>query len=125
MISQLHRSEHGEQSALIQWAAAMLWKYPDLRMLYAVPNQGAGRNKRLQKEGVRKGVNDLNLDTPRGSFHGLRIEMKAKGGKLSPEQQEWLQALREQGYCTAVCVGFDAAREVIENYLKMRVGIHT
>lgn len=119
-MTRLTATEHGEQSALMEWAAKMAWKFPDLKMLFAVPNQGAGLNKRLQMEGVKAGVPDLLLLCPHGSFHGLALEMKIPGGRVSPAQQEFLQELRARGYCTAVCVGWDAAREVIENYLRMK-----
>ena len=69
--------------------------------------------------GVRAGVPDVCLPVPRGKYHGLYIEMKrADGGRLRPDQEGWLEALREQGYRAEVCHGFDAARLVITEYLK-------
>jgi hypothetical protein len=119
----LTATEHEEQAALIEWAGRMEWKYPDLHYLYAIPNGGL-RNKavaaKLKAEGVKPGCPDLCLPAPRGAFNGLYVELKAKGGSVSAVQREFLQGLKARGYCTAVCVGWDAAREVIENYLRMR-----
>lgn len=40
-----------------------------------------------------------------------------KCGRTSPEQREWIEALRAQGYRAEVCVGADAAWGVICEYL--------
>jgi hypothetical protein len=58
------------------------------------------------------------LPVARGGYHGLFIEMKRqKGGTVSPTQRDWIEYLLAQGYQAVVCRGFDAAREVIEQYL--------
>lgn len=89
--------------------------------LYAVPSGGLRDviiAARMKSEGVRRGYPDLQMDVPRGGFHGLRIEMKRiKGGSVSPEQKEVHQFLREQGYSVAVCRGNDEAIAVIKDYL--------
>lgn len=113
----LQASEHGEQKALIAWARLAEQRYPDLRWLFAIPNQGAGRNKRLQREGVKPGVPDLCLPIPRYPYKGLFIELKVKGGRMSLAQKDWIRFLNAQGYLAVVCEGWDAARQVIEDYL--------
>lgn len=35
-------------------------------------------------------------------------------------QKDWLDKLAKQGYATAVCYGWQAAKEVIEKYLKRK-----
>ena len=115
--SRLQGSEHCEQHALLVWAAHSHQQYPDLRWLFAIPNQGAGRNKRLQQEGVKPGVPDLCLPVPRAPYHGLFIELKVRGGRLSDAQAEWITMLHAHGYRAVVCVGWPAARDVIETYL--------
>lgn len=44
--------------------------------------------------------------------------MKAGKNKPTANQIEWLSSLEEQGYMTAICYGWEAAKAVIENYLK-------
>ena len=83
-------TEHEEQVALMRLVEMHKGRWPELGMLFAVPN-GGDRNmlvaKKLKAEGVKKGVPDLCLPLPRGGYHGLYIEMKRqKNGRISPEQ---------------------------------------
>lgn len=117
-------SESVEQQHLFQWAAvsaAVRWP-KEMRMLYHVPNEGKrskANGARLKSEGLRAGVPDINLDVARGQYHGLRIEMKRRrGGRVSPEQAAWLEALREQGYAAIVAYGWEEAADAIEKYLR-------
>lgn len=45
--------------------------------------------------------------------------MKAIGGRTSKDQDAWLDALTEQGYAVQVCVGFEEAKETIEQYMRL------
>lgn len=114
--------ESEEQIALFRWAALMRQvRWPELRLLYHVPN-GGYRTKaeagRFRAQGVKSGVPDIVLPVARGGYHGLYVELKrTEGGKVSKTQEEWLEALSGEGYCTAVCLGWDEARQVIERYL--------
>lgn len=118
--------EDDEQRALLNWAAMIAGRYPDVRLLYHIPNEGK-RSKatggRLIGMGLKKGVPDLCLPVPRGRYHGLYIEMKrADGGRATPEQKEWLHALNGQGYAVTLCHGWQAAAKEIEGYLKLPKG---
>jgi hypothetical protein len=115
--------EDSEQATLIEWANIFAVKYPELKRLAAIPN-GGSRNKaeaaNLKKQGVKKGFPDLQLPVASGKYHGLFIEMKRiKGGKISPEQQDWLDFLNENGYFAVVCYGFQEAKNTIESYLNL------
>jgi hypothetical protein len=111
-------SEHKEQVLLIRW-----WKlqYPKLaKCLFAIPNGGHRHiitAIKLKDEGVVSGVSDLFLMMPKGDLHGLFIEMKAKKGRVSPEQTEFMKLATDMGYLAVVCYGFDEAKKVIETYL--------
>lgn len=116
--------EHLEQVALMQWASlpAVLKRHPELHLLHAVPNGGhrfPAVAKAMKEEGVKAGVPDLDLPVPRGEFVGLRIELKARGGRLQPAQSWWLQHLAAHGHQAMVCVGWEAAREAILAYLAL------
>ena len=113
--------EASEQAALFEWAARAQGKYPELGLLFHVPN-GGSRDPReaahLKRQGVKSGVPDLCLPVPRGPFHGLFIELKrVKGGALSGRQKEWLGLLNHHGYRAVVCRGWLEARETILEYL--------
>lgn len=116
-------TESVEQQCLFRWAQFQSGRFPELTLLYHVPN-GGSRTKaeagRFRAEGVKAGVPDLCLPVARGEFHGLYVELKRlKGSKTSEEQTGWLSELAAQGYYTALCKGWEAAAKIIEEYLKL------
>ena len=113
--------EGQEQATLMSWAGMQSCVYPELGLLFHIPN-GGGRSKaeagRFKAEGVKAGVPDLFLPVPRGESHGLFIELKRlDGGSVSKAQKEWIAQLREQGYRAEVCKGWEAASRVLLEYL--------
>ena len=116
-------TEAEEQRALFQWAKLSLVKYPELELLYHIPNGGSrnpieAHNLRLQ--GVQPGVPDICLPVPRGIYSALYIELKRrKGGRVSEDQRGWIGALNRAGNLAVVCAGWDEAREAIERYLRI------
>lgn len=115
-------SESAEQTRLFQWARMQQERWPELRLLYHIPNGGSRHRLEaihLKQQGVRAGVPDLCLPVARDGCHGLYVEMKrSKGGRVSPEQVAWMDALKAEGYMVAVCQGWEMASEVILRYLK-------
>lgn len=113
--------EDAEQMALFQWAALQSGLYPELRLMFHIPNGGkrdAREAARFKQMGVKAGVPDIFLPVPRGKYHGLWIELKAPRGKTSTAQEQFLAELDKQGYKTAVCFGWEIAAEVLKEYLK-------
>jgi len=119
----MKKQEASEQIALVMWSMYEAGKYPELDLLFHIPN-GGSRNKleayNLKKQGVKAGVPDLCLPVARGGYHGLFIEMKAGKNKTSENQEEWLENLQKQGYSAAVCYGFEEAKKVILKYLNLK-----
>ena len=113
--------EAAEQTTLLEWAMMQRGKYPELQLLFHIPN-GGSRNRleaiNLKKQGVKAGVPDLFLPVARGGKHGLFIELKYGKNKTSENQDKWLSELERQGYKTAVCYGCEAAAETLVKYLK-------
>jgi hypothetical protein len=114
-------TEHDEQVALFAWATEQAAHWPELAFMYAVPNGGyrhPATAAMLKAEGVKAGVPDIFLPTPRHHWHGLYIEMKRADRSNHPttEQSIWIETLRQQGYVVAVCYGCDAAIAAIESY---------
>jgi hypothetical protein len=113
--------EADEQKALFQWAKLQECKYPELVLLFAIPNGGSrhvieARNLKLQ--GVKSGIPDMFLPVARGDYHGLWIELKAEKGKLQENQKEWLANLNGQGYLAEVAYGWEEAKTIIIHYLQ-------
>ena len=120
MAIKLTGSESEEQQTLFQWAELMSGKYPELFLMYHVPNGGARKAAtagRLKAEGVKSGVPDVCLPVARGGYHGLYIEMKVKPNRPTKQQLVWLSELSKQGYLTAVCYSWREAADTVEKYL--------
>lgn len=114
-------SESVEQQVLFRWARMQSGKWPELELLYHIPNEGKRSYKtaaRMKAEGLKGGVPDICLPVARGGHHGLYIELKrVKNSRVTEEQLMWLENLARQGYVAAVCRGADEAIEVITRYL--------
>lgn len=114
-------TEDEEQAYIVSWAKINESRYPELKLLYHIPNEGKRSNRegaRMKRLGLRRGVSDLCLPVARCGFHGLYIELKAQDGKATAEQNEFIRDVLGQGYYARVCFGADEAVMVIEDYLK-------
>ena len=106
-----HTSESEEQAAIFEWCAWNRGKYPELELLYHIPNggkRGKAEAARFKREGVKAGVPDLCLPVARRGFHGLYIELKAEKG---------IAELKRQNYCAFVAYGAAAAIKALAFYL--------
>lgn len=129
-------TEDAHQTALFIWASnpEAAAKYPQLRFLFAIPNGGSRgdnakarmiRGAKLKATGVKSGVPDVMLPIARHGCNGLFIELKRPSdkekkltkGRASDKQDEWIEALRNEGYGACICYGWNEARQVIEDYL--------
>ncbi|MGL5753425.1 MAG: VRR-NUC domain-containing protein [Paraclostridium sp.] len=114
------RSEETEQMAVIDWCKINEFVYPELKLIYHIPNGGKRSSTeaaRFKRAGVKAGVPDLHLPIARHRYHGLYIEMKYGNNKTTQTQKEWLLALQEQGYLCKVCNGAEEAIAVLQKYL--------
>lgn len=111
------------QQQVVKWFA---WTYPETYKtgaLFAVPNEGKRTRataSRMKAEGLFRGAWDLILLLPRGGFHGACFEMKAKGGKLTPEQLAWGRARILDGYFCDVFFSYEQAVQGIEQYMNLK-----
>jgi hypothetical protein len=124
--SRARKSEvEGEEQA--QLIARFRAAYPDVgELLIHIPNGGYRKNAfegwRLKNQGVRAGVSDLLLPVARGGFFALWIEFKAappNDAAVSDKQEEWVDLMRAQGYAAHVCLGVEAAMQVLAAYLAL------
>lgn len=118
-------SEHEEQCTVVEY---LQLKYPNVPF-FAIPNGGL-RNKiiaaKLKKAGVCPGVPDLFIargkwmrknEPTQECILGLFIEMKMKGGNISPAQRIMMGKLTHAGYRCEICYGADMAMKIIDEYL--------
>lgn len=117
----MNQWEAAEQTALFRWAGLMSGQFPEIEMLYHIPN-GGSRNKieaaHLKQQGVKAGVPDLCLPVSRGEYHGLYIELKYGKNKPTENQKRWINLLRSQNYKAEVAYGWEEASKIILEYLK-------
>lgn len=113
--------EAEEQKTLFEVIEGAKLAYPELRMVFHVPNEGKRSRYTggsLKAQGLQSGVPDVFLDVPRGGWHGLRIELKRiKDYSISAAQNEWVKNLNRYGYAAAVCFGWEEAWEMIMAYI--------
>lgn len=114
--------EEVEQANFVDWLELQNLK------LSAIPNStyttSWNQKRKNYRQGLRAGLPDMIvLIAPEQSKDGegycLFIELKRlKGGKVSPEQQEWLDALNQTPVHAYLAKGCDAAIKIVEHYLK-------
>ena len=125
-------TEIGHQKALFCWARnpRIQSQYPDLYWLFAIPN-GAIRHKavalELKASGVKRGVSDMCLLVRRGNYPCLWIELKLPkrsdgraATNANPEQNAFGLHAKSQGHAWAVAKGWEAARDIIIQYLEWK-----
>ena len=110
-------SEYDEQLTVFEYAYGYGGNLDNrLRMLHPVENtKGAGRPPAGAVEAA--GVPDMFLAVAVHPFHGLYIELKARGGKVSAAQRDWQKRARLQGYASEIVYGADRAIELLDQYL--------
>lgn len=113
----LWASEHELQQAVVDEAERLALEYAAAGLLYAVPN-GQYRQGQRMEAGMRRGVPDLCLPVARHGYHGLYIELKVAGGRLSEAQDGWIAALTKQGYlCRVIMEELSEASELLRWYV--------
>ena len=116
--------ESKEQEKLIEWTEYMRGKYPELTLIYHVPNEGKrsiAMAAKMKRMGLKSGVPDLCLPVPNCKYHGMYIEMKSNRNAPTEGQKKWLTRLSSRGYYCTVAWSFEFARDEILRYMKGEV----
>jgi hypothetical protein len=103
----LHPTEHQFQSSLcelltIQGRDDMIW--------FAIPNGGHRHiavARMMKDEGVKRGIPDMAFLLPEGQTAWL--ELKARGGRLSPDQKAFRDKAKNLGHVWGLAETFDEA----------------
>ena len=107
---------------------SLFCRYCDLKGIVCVhiPNGfpiGGVRNKfaymnMMKAQGFKAGFVDLLVFAKNSKHQLFFLEFKReKGGKLSPQQQKWLNWLNDNGYYARKANGCKEAIEILEQYL--------
>lgn len=117
-------SENAIQAAFFKWCGLMERQHPELRLIHAIPNgahKSAVSRMVFKLTGLKAGVPDVCFPVPRGRYHGMYLEFKSAKGRISPEQQEWLDDLTAQGYLCLVVRDWEKASHQVLDYLSLPV----
>jgi hypothetical protein len=114
--------EHQHAKKVAQWAHKFMLGN-GLSLSYFMRSLTGARGilrvaTKLKAEGVKRGVPDYCLPVARGRYNGLYLELKAPGGRVTVEQNWWIDKLEDQGYAAGVCYGADEAIRILETYLR-------
>ena len=94
-------------------------QYPDI-LAFHTPNGGHRLKSvaaKLKRQGVTPGVPDWLIIKPNGTFSGLAIELKVKGGKLSEHQKNRLEYFKNNGWAVFVAWCLDEFIQIVNDYL--------
>jgi len=91
-------------------------KYLNLKGVFYTASVAGIHTTKLQRcihkgLGAKKGVPDLMIFEPHNGFKGLFLELKAKNGRSTPEQREWVSELTKRGYKAVICPTFKTDTE--------------
>lgn len=121
-----------ESDLQVQVADYLRLRYPDVQFH---SDYGSGLKltqgqamKQKRQNGGRRGWPDLFIAEPMNGLHGLFIELKKAGTRLKKkdgtwasshleEQNEVLNKLQKKGYAAYFAVGFEEAKQIIDDYL--------
>ena len=110
--------EHLEQVQFVNWFNSVE-QFKDL-IIFSIPNGGKRGIKtaiKLKKEGAKSGIADLQILLPNGK--SVFIEMKKeKGGKLSPEQIDFINKSQSLGHTVIVANGCNEASKKFIEFIK-------
>lgn len=115
-----------------QVCAYLSWKYPKVLFnsdMAGVAGLTVGQAAKIARLRSSRGFPDLVIYEPNCRYHGLFIELKREGEKLfkkdectykTPhlaEQAAIIHKLKTKGFEARFCIGFNAAVDLIDNYL--------
>lgn len=124
MIRTRTSPEFQHQVALVNWCALFSQKYPALKLLRGSMNGvhlTAAQAGKAKAAGMLKGEHDITLPVARGGYHGLSLELKHGSNKPTPEQLEYGERLKEEGWYVTYSWDWQEAANIIQKYLEGRL----
>ena len=72
--------------------------------------------QKLKGEGVRRGVHDYCWPYKAGTYPGLFVELKSRGGQPTKEQRDFAEFVQQQGYMAVFVKGWEDAWKAVCEY---------
>lgn len=121
-------SEYEIHKSIVQWLAVAL---PTGSVVQHSPNEtgqrsGVGLIQKRKRLGVRSGWPDLEIFIPQswwsagGPWAPVFLEVKKKGGRLSPAQKECISDLQRLGCHVHTVHSIEEAREALARYVSLK-----
>ena len=121
-----------EHNVYEQIAIYLQLQYPDVIYRFDIAADlklTMGQAVKHKKLHPNRGYPDLFIAEPMSKYHGLYIEVKKEGEKLTKkdgswrtphitEQAEKIEKLRVKGYKAEFGIGFDECKKIIDEYLR-------
>lgn len=103
-------SEEQHLAKLLKWRNTVKEELPGIELLFAL------RSAKTSPKAMEEGLPNLMLPVSFLGHHGLFIEMKRQGAKITESQRAFLYKMEEQGFCSVACFGAEAAMDIIRWY---------
>ena len=71
----------------------------------------------MRAQGMTKDESDLFFAVPNEDWHGLFLELKAKGKKPTSDQMDYMDEMISNGYMASWCDNLEEARNIITDYI--------
>lgn len=120
-VSKPTASEHQIQSAFFKLVTLYEIKYPQLKLLFAVPNaakRSMALAAMLKAEGMRSGIPDIMFPFANKSHNGLALEFKSAIGKPTANQSEYLSLLEKHNWQCHIVNDSEKALKILLTYLE-------
>lgn len=114
------QNELHECQAFYKWSRLSIKQYPELQLLFHIPNGGQRSittARKLKSMGTLPGIPDYCLPIPRQGYAGLWLEMKSGKGQLSSAQKSIIKLLYDAGHLIHVPRSAEEAINYVKEYL--------
>jgi len=108
-------SEQVEAEALASWLRLQRFDFTHIPNETGSSDEAKRRAIRMKRAGTSRGFPDY-LIFARG--YNIAIELKKLDGTASKEQKEWLAVLARYGFHSAVCHGWQEAKQFVQEVIK-------
>lgn len=107
-------------------------RYPELYAtvigIFNEGNRAKSTNKFLYRLGLRKGASDLFFAFPKNGYHGLWMEIKKDGWKMTKSQEEhiehqtkFIEQMVSLGYMGRIVVGVQEGIKLLDDYMRSEI----